>query len=106
MRATAKLPEDLWREVYSAAIYLLNRMPRYHLNWHSPYERLHSFASGAEGVINRRPKPRLHHLRVYGCKVYAMTAAAQQKHKKLHKLNPGVFIGYLVGYDSTNIYRI
>lgn len=35
-----------------------------------------------------------------------MTTAAQKKSQRLHKLDPKAFIGYLVGYESTNIYRI
>ena len=35
-----------------------------------------------------------------------MTSEAQLKKKRLMKLNPRAHIGYLVGYDSTNIYRI
>ena len=35
-----------------------------------------------------------------------MTSDAQLKKKRLNKLDPRAHIGYLVGYDSTNIYRI
>lgn len=35
-----------------------------------------------------------------------MTANAQLKKKRLRKLDPRAHIGYLVGYASTNIYRI
>jgi len=35
-----------------------------------------------------------------------MTEEAQLKDKRLKKLDPRAQIGYLVGYDSTNIYRI
>jgi len=35
-----------------------------------------------------------------------MTSDAQLKKKRLSKLDPRAHIGYLVGYDSTNIYRI
>ena len=35
-----------------------------------------------------------------------MTSEAQLKKKRLMKLNPRAHIGYLVGYNSTNIYRI
>src|SRR5947209_4855021 len=35
-----------------------------------------------------------------------MTASAQLKKKRLMKLDLRAHIGYLVGYDSTNIYRI
>jgi hypothetical protein len=35
-----------------------------------------------------------------------MTLDAQLKKKRLSKLDPRAYIGYLVGYNSTNIYRI
>jgi len=35
-----------------------------------------------------------------------MTTDAKLKNKRLQKLNPRAHIGYLVGYDSTNIFRI
>jgi len=35
-----------------------------------------------------------------------MTSDAQLKKKRLSKLDPRAYIGYLIGYNSTNIYRI
>ncbi|GAB1319504.1 putative retrotransposon HobS hobase [Madurella fahalii] len=35
-----------------------------------------------------------------------MSADAQEKRKRRQKLNPKAWIGYLVGYNSTNIYRV
>ena len=35
-----------------------------------------------------------------------MTSDTQLKKKRLNKLDPRAYIGYLVGYDSTNIYKI
>jgi hypothetical protein len=48
----------------------------------------------------------LAHLKVYRCRAYAMTRNAQKKINRLAKLEPRAHIGYLVGYDSTNIFRI
>lgn len=47
-------------------------------------------------------KPKGCHLRIYGCKAYPL------KHliPRSQKLAERAHIGYLVGYDSTNIYRI
>src|SRR2546421_8427574 len=45
-------------------------------------------------------------LRVFGCKAFAMTANALKKTNRLQRLNPKAWIGYLVGYNSTNVYRI
>jgi hypothetical protein len=35
-----------------------------------------------------------------------MTSDAQLKKKRLNKLDPWAHISYLIGYNSTNIYRI
>jgi len=43
---------------------------------------------------------------VFGCKAFAMTSEAQLKKNRLQRFNPKAWIGYLVGYNSTNIYRI
>src|SRR5439155_17231628 len=39
---------------------------------------------------------------VYACRAYPL----DHKIPKSHKLEPRAHIGYMVGYDSTNIYRI
>jgi hypothetical protein len=59
-----------------------------------------------EGTGNTARKPQLAHLKAYGCRAYAMTKDAQLKRKRLLKLDPQAYIGYLVGYNFTNIYRI
>jgi hypothetical protein len=89
-----RLPEELWPEIVRAAVYLYNRTPIRGKNWKSPYECFFE------------TKPVNIHLRVYGCKSYAMTAKAKKKEERLHRLNPRAWIGYLVGYSSTNQYRI
>lgn len=91
---SGKLPNQLWREVYSAAVYLYNRSPRYSNNWMTPYEAL------------LRRKPGQEHLKAYGCKVFVMKPDALRKEGRLKRLNPKAWIGYLVGYTSSNIYRI
>jgi hypothetical protein len=59
-----------------------------------------------EGVVIDRRKPDQTHLYAYGCKAYAMTATAQKKEQRLQRLNPKAWIGFLIGYSSSNIYRI
>jgi len=100
MRISANLPHDLWNEIVNCAVYLRDRTPRESNGWKSPYEQFYSY------VNKRGTKPLLAHLRAYGCRAYAMTADAQGRNKRLNKLDPRAHIGYLVGYDSTNIYRI
>ena len=102
----ANLPAHLWSEISRAAIYLHNRTPKYTYNWKSPYDRFHTHIAHKDGVVVEDRKPQQAHLKVYGCKAFAMTSDAQKKAKRLQRLKPKAWIGYLVGYDSTNIYRI
>ena len=50
----------------------------------------------------------LAHLKVYGCKCYVLLKGSEGIHKpkKSNKLAPRAFVGFLVGYDSSNIYRV
>jgi hypothetical protein len=89
-----KLPTMLWREITRAAVYLYNRSPRCQNRWKSPYEIFYGRKPGQE------------HLKAYSCKAFAMTPQAQDKVHRLQRLNPRAWIGYLVGYASSNIYRI
>lgn len=106
MRSASKLPTDLWPEIYRTAVYLLNRTPRYQYNWKSPYERFHIKASRKIGLNMQSFKPQQAHLRVFGCKAFALTPDYMIKKNRRQRFNPKAWIGYLVGYDSTNIYRI
>ena len=57
MTQGAHLPSDLWREVTRAAVYLLNRTPRYQYYWKILYERLHLFVSNRDGVVKEYQQP-------------------------------------------------
>jgi hypothetical protein len=106
MRIRAKLPHDLWQKTVNTAVYLYNRTLRYANDWQTPYKRFYTYLGQQEGTGNTARKPQLAHLKAYSCRAYAMTKDAQLKRKRLLKLNPRAYISYLVGYDSTNIYRI
>src|SRR6266478_7525683 len=69
--------------------------------WKLLYKRFYTFLAN-----KRLRKPQLAHLRAYGCRAYAIILDAQLKKKRLSKLDPRAYIGYLVSYNSTNIYRI
>jgi len=100
IRIHANLPEEMWPETVKAAAYLVNRTPTKRLAWKSPAESLQN-ALGRTVV-----RPDISHLRVYGCKVYAYIPQEVREREAYHKLAPRARIGYLVGYDSTNIFRI
>ena len=102
MRIAANLPHDLWKEIVNTAVYLHNRTPRYAQGWKTPYEVFHSAVEAGTSP----KKPQLVHLRAYGYRAYAMTEKAQLKKDRRLKLDPRAYVGYLVGYDSTNIFRI
>ena len=90
----SRLPKSLWPETVAAASYILNRTPILHSGtWTTPFYL-------ATGV-----KPSVAHLRVYGCKAYLHLVGTQEP-AKLDKLAPRAHIGYLVGWDSTAIFRI
>lgn len=90
MRISARLPANLWPEIFKTVGYLNNRTPKKALEWKTPLEAL----------IGEKPK--LSHLHPYGCRAYPLKNLIPRK----EKLVPRAFIGYLIGYDSTNIFRI
>jgi hypothetical protein len=106
MRLGSNLPPFLWVEIYRCAVYLYNRIPKYMYNWKSPYERFYAYLSQRDGFPARDHRPKQAHLRVFGCKAFVMTTNAKVKKDRLKRLEPRAWIGFLVGYNSTNIYRI
>lgn len=106
LRAGARFPSYLWVEIYRAAVYLYNRTPRGVNNWDTPYARFHTAIAQRDGHGQENKVPYLGHLRVYGSKAFALTQDALKGRNKRQRLNPRAWIGYLVGYQSTNIYRI
>lgn len=91
----AKLPIDLWPEFAIAAGYLLNRTPTKQLDWKSPFEYLRI-------DLGQPPKDELSHLKVYGCKAYPRVPNIP----KGNKMDERAEVGYLMGYESRNIFRI
>ena len=106
MRAGIKLPAFLWVDIYKSAVYLNNRMPKYFLLWQSPYKAFYTYLAYRDGIVVKHCKPQQAHLHAYGCKVYTLSAEAALKKNHCKKLDPKAWVGYLVGYNSMNIYRI
>jgi hypothetical protein len=90
MRTHANLPSNLWSELVKTAGFLLNRIPNRRNNWKTPLE-------AATGII-----PSLAYLHIIGCKAYTLIHGIP----RLKKMEPRAQIGYLVGYNSTNQWRI
>jgi hypothetical protein len=96
LQIDSNIPGYMWPEAISAAGYLLNRTPRQKYSWKTPLERLQAYKS------IRDPEPQIGHIRIFGCRAYPLTHHIP----KTAKLEPRAAIGYLVGWDSTNIFRI
>ncbi|KAL6152339.1 hypothetical protein ACJQWK_04811 [Exserohilum turcicum] len=105
MRLDANLLWELWPEVTRAAVYLYNRTPNYVNQWKTPYEVFFTHVSQTNGIITPK-KPRLAHLKAYGCKAFAITDDTHRGKSRLQRLDPKAWIGYLVGYQASTIYRI
>jgi len=95
MEISSNIPSDLWPETYKTAGYLQNRTPSKTLEWKSPSQAL-------QKALKQEQQSHLDHLRIFGCRAYAL------KHKipRTQKTQPRAHVGYLVGYDSTNIFRV
>jgi hypothetical protein len=92
----AKLPKNLWPEIYRAAVYLINITPTKSLKWKTPHEVLRK-ATGSADII-----PRASHIKVYGCASYFRDVHVA----KGDKLQSRCLIGYLVGYEASTVYRV
>jgi hypothetical protein len=93
MMLDAKLPMKFWAESIRMATYLHQRTPTAACSHKSPYEVLHG------------EKPRLDHLRRFGCTAYKYIPKEQRDQKKFGKRSrPCMMLGYV--HDTTKIWRI
>jgi hypothetical protein len=95
----ANLPENLWPLAIDHVIYLLQRLPKKKLGWKTPYEIIQSITKLAKSTI-----PNLGHIKIFGCKAYKRIPSTEIP--RLEKMAPRAEIGYLVGYDASNIFNI
>ncbi|KAL1956597.1 hypothetical protein VTO42DRAFT_7008 [Malbranchea cinnamomea] len=91
----ANLPERMWPESVRHGTYIANRTPVKALGWKLPLKVL------LEAVGIRIPLS-IAHIVTFGCKAFVLN----KKLAKGRKHAPRVHISYLVGYDSTNIFRV
>ncbi|POS81932.1 hypothetical protein EPUL_006431, partial [Erysiphe pulchra] len=96
LRATFNLPNTLWHEILPTAGYILNRSPTRSLGFKTPLGFLNEY------LKQPNPEPSIAHLQPYDCKAFSLI----KNRPKLDKLEPRAEIGYLVGNQSTNIFRI
>jgi hypothetical protein len=90
IRLHAGLPKEYANECAITAIYLLNCTPVEAIDWSCPYTKV-------KGV-----KPSVAHLKVIGARAYVLN----EKLLRGAKLESRSLIGHLVGFDSTNIFRV
>jgi hypothetical protein len=90
IRIGSGLPKELANECTMTAVYLLNRTLVESLGWKTLYE-----VAGGH-------KPSIAHLSKIGAQAYYLN----NKLKRGDKMESRALIGHLVGYDSTNIFRI
>ena len=83
MLAGSNLPQNLWAETLSTAVYIRNRSPTKAVKRMTPYEALHG------------RKPDVGHFRVFGCVSYAHIAKDERK-----KLDVTARRCVLVGYGT------
>jgi hypothetical protein len=105
-RIDAHLPRNMWPEITRATVYLYNRTPIAKNNWKSPYKRFHTHIGFQNGTITAPIKPNLSHLVAYGSKAYAVTTHTQLGQMREQRLDAKAWIGYHVGYRSSNIYVV
>ncbi|KAM4067906.1 hypothetical protein HRG_009757 [Hirsutella rhossiliensis] len=88
-----ELPRDLWPEAYQTAVKLHNILPSRRNQWKTPQESY------------LRPEWRGKY--AFGCRAYPLINDYKAGiSKNAFKVNPRAHVGYLVGYHSSNIYRI
>ncbi|KAI1002788.1 hypothetical protein K3495_g5413 [Podosphaera aphanis] len=86
----ANIPQNLCPQLVVTVGYIMNRTPSKKLSWKTPFESVYGY------------KPPLSHLDIIGSKVYALN----KNIPRLDKLLSRAHIGYLVGWESTNIYKV
>jgi hypothetical protein len=90
LRNQSGQPHNMWPEHARTAVMLENKLPMDKLSWQTPYEVVY------------KTKPVISHLKVYGAKAYALHKTVPRS----MKLDPRAFVGHLVGYEGTNIFRV
>jgi hypothetical protein len=99
MIAMSTLSQELLPEALKHAAKLSNMLPTRTLNGEFPVRTM-------EKCLNKQPtKHSVSHLRIWGCKAWVLTPGERRK-KRSEKFNPRSKLGYLVGTEAHNIFRI
>lgn len=95
LKIDSGLPDSLWVELYLTAAHIINLTPTKSLGWENPTQQLYK-------VNNRKDLPDISHLRIVGSKAYVRIPTTN----KGDKINSRAKIGWLIGFEATNIWRI
>jgi hypothetical protein len=98
LRIDSRLPENMHPELWRTAAYLANRLPTTSLDGKSPWQALNE----ALGLREDAAKPHIGHIKALGSRVYVKSNKVPRGRKSLERAH----IGYLTGYDATNIFRV
>lgn len=96
LKLESNLPDNVYVECYFTAGYLLNRTPAQRLNWKTPIGGLQEEMGLPDW------KPFAGNIYRFGSKAYVHNKTRE----KLEKLAPKAYVGWLVGYQGSNIWRI
>jgi hypothetical protein len=93
LKLNGRLPDNISAEYYIIAGYFLNRILTKRIRYRIP------IGGFLEEIGNVNWKPNRIQIRVFGCRVYIYNHIRN----KLDKLDPKIYIGWLVSYESSNI---
>jgi Reverse transcriptase (RNA-dependent DNA polymerase)/Pol polyprotein, beta-barrel domain len=108
MKIASGLPNELWPWIVESAVKIYNRMPRFQNHWSSPIETVFKFLKDHNlDVPEGDPLAGINFI-TYGCKAYELKEDLKKPaaQKTSTVLDPRAYIGYLVGYESSNTYQI
>ncbi|KZL73170.1 gag-pol polyprotein [Colletotrichum tofieldiae] len=101
----SNFPLELWLETTAAAVYLGNQIPRQKIGWSTPEGKMNSWLNANRGT--QRPEQlSVSHLKRYSYRAYPLTKDYLAGRQQSAKMSPRAHIGYLYGYNSSNIYCI
>ncbi|RYO83029.1 hypothetical protein DL764_009516 [Monosporascus ibericus] len=105
---SSNLPSDLWPEAVEAATYITNRTPTKALGWKTPIQVLNQWIAKRDKtpIPEEGLKANVANVVLFGSKAYALTETVRRGADHLKKMDPRAYIGYLVGYVASNVYRV
>ncbi|KAJ6437605.1 reverse transcriptase family protein [Purpureocillium lavendulum] len=111
-----QLPQELWPEYYRAVVWIHNILPRRRNGWMTPREAIDRWfhqhfrwyrPPNVDFDSTKDHRPDWSGIYAFGCRAYPLNPRYKAGQDiKLFKLSPRAHVGYLVGYQASNLYRI